>query len=268
MTQKQKADEFIEKVKSGELELFFGPFDFIQMFAKGDDLDDNPDNDDPNNDDPEDDPEPEDDNPDSETGIEYSRGLIDQIMVDNKLDFGQLLKDNPQFKKAYTQRFNNSMSKRLEKFKDVDVDEYFDLKKRADEGNLEGDAKVWKDKYDELLIQNEKHSKQGAIQEVALDYKLDAEQTAFVINLIDLDKLEKDDEGEWMGVEEEIERIQKKFPRMFPELESNGGNGGDDSDSKKSSKYNPGKKKHNHDSNSKDPKERGRQRALERHKQK
>jgi hypothetical protein len=155
------------------------------------------------------------------------------------------------------------MSKRLAKFDGVDVEEYRDLKSRADSGKLEGDAKTWKDKHDALLETVKQTSQQTAIQSTAIDMGLDAEQIAFVSSMIKAKNLEQDDEGEWMGIEDEIERIQDKFPRMFGSSKKDDS---DDQDDKKKSgsKYNPGKKKHNNDSKNVDPKERGRQRALER----
>lgn len=270
MSEKQKelALAFIQAKKSGKRFLIGGP-GYLQTFA-GDGGDDDPGDDDPGDDDGDDDDNPGDDDDDDQgddIDFEYTRGSIDQIMTANKVDFNQLLKDNPLLKKAYTERFNKNMSKRLAKFEGVNVEEYHDLKKRSDAGNLEGDAKTWKDKHDALKEQIKESSQQTAIQSVAIDMGLDKEQIAFVASMIKVKNLEMDDEGEWTGIEDEIERIQEKFPRMFASASKDDDDDSDDQDGKKKSKYNPGKKKHNNDKKSTDPKERGRQRALERHKQ-
>jgi hypothetical protein len=262
--QKRLADEFIQSKKKGSRFLIGGP-GYLQTFAGDDDPgDDDPGDDDPGDDDPGDD-DPGDDDPGDDLDFEYTRGSIDQIMTANKLDFNQLLKDNPILKKAYTERFNKNMSSRLKKFDGVDVDEYNDLKKRSGEGKLEGDAKTWKDKHDALQVQITESSQRTAIQTTAIDLGLDKEQIAFVSSMIKVKNLERDDEGEWMGIEDEIDRIKEKFPRMFDQTTS--GDGDDDQqDGKKKSKYNPGKKKSNGSGKEVDAKERGRQRALERHK--
>jgi hypothetical protein len=270
---KQKLDAIIQAKKDRE-RFFIGGPGFLQTFAGKGGQDDDPGDDDPGDDDPgDDDPgddDPGDDDPGNDPGddldFEYTRGSIDQIMTANKLDFNQLLKDNPELKKAYTARFNKNMSARLKKYEGVDIDEYNDLKSRADSGKLEGDAKTWKDKHDALLIQIDQTSQQTAIQQVAIDNGLDAEQITFVRSMIKTSALEKDDEGEWMGIEDEIDRIKEKFPRMF-DVKSDDKDD-DPSDKKKGGKYNPGKKKHNQDSKITDAKERGRQRALERHNKK
>jgi hypothetical protein len=265
--QRKMAEDFIDAKKKKGRFLLGGP-GYLQTFAEGgadDDLD-NSDDDDADDDSDDDDDDAGGGSGDDQTDIdfEYTRGSIDQIMTANKLDFNQLLKDNPELKKAYTDRFNKNMSKRLDKFKDVDVDEYNDLKKRAGEGKLEGDAKTWKDKHDALQVQIKESSQQTAIQSTAIDMGLDKEQIAFVTSMIKTKNLELDDENEWTGIEDEIERIQEKFPRMFATAS---GDDDDKQDGKKSgSKYNPGKKKSNGGKSDVDPKERGRQRALERHK--
>lgn len=264
----QARDEFIELLWGHRPSLLLGGPDFLKTFSEdpGDDPDGDEELDDPEDKGKDKDDDPGDEDPGDELDIEYSRGLVDQIMQAAEIDFSKLLKDNPKLKKAYTERFNRNMSKRLEKYADVDVEEYRDLKKRADAGNLEGDAKVWKDKYDKLLSQHAETSKQTAIQQVAIEEGLDSEQIAFVTSMIKLDKLEQDDEGDWMGIEDEIERIREKFPRMFDVKQKDGDD--EDPSEKKKKKYNPGNKKHNGGGGGGDRKEAGRQRALERHKRK
>lgn len=266
---KTKLDEIIQMMKEGKGNFLGGP-GFLQTFAgeggQGDDPgDDEPGDDEPGDDEPGDDDPGDDDHDDLD--FTYERGSIDQIMQANKLDFNQLLKDNPGLKKAYTARFNASMSKRLKNYEGIDIEEYKDLKARADKGNLEGDAKTWKDKHDALMVKIEETSQQTAIQQVAIESGLDAEQIALVTSMIKTKNLEKDDEGEWMGIEDEIDRIKEKFPRMFDAKDDQQDD--DPSDKKKKGgKYNPGKKKHNQDQKITDAKERGRQRALERHNKK
>lgn len=267
--QRKLAQEYIQAKKNGSRFLIGGP-GFLQTFAEGgadDDLDDDDDGAGGGSDDDDDD---DDDggSGDDDITFEYTRGSIDQIMTANKLDFNQLLKDNPELKKAYTERFNKNMSKRLTKFDGVDVDEYNDLKKRAGEGKLEGDAKTWKDKHDVLQVQVKESSQSSAIQSTAIDMGLDKEQIAFVTSMIKKNNLEMDDENEWTGIEEEIERIQEKFPRMFTTASGDDDDDQGDGKKKTGSKYNPGKKKSNGSGKEVDAKERGRQRALERHKQK
>lgn len=273
--QKQMADEFIER-KKHKKHFYLGGPGFLQTFAGGgdDDLDDDDDSDDDDDDGPGDDADDDNDDDDDDddgpgdSGIEYSKGTIDQIMGDNKLDFGQILKDNPKLKKEYQTRFNKNMSKRMAKFEGVDIEEYNDLKARAKDGKLEGDAKTWKDKHDALKVEVEQSSKKTAIQQSAIESGLDAEQIAFVSSTIKMKSIEKDDEGDWMGIEDELERIQEKFPRMFPSDADDDDDNADDKKKKGKKKYNPGDKKHNQNSKGDNPKDSGRQRALDRHKKK
>lgn len=269
MQDKQITDEFIQKANKAS------EFGFLQFFAgeggqQGGEPDDPTDPTDPLDDpeggepnDPADSTDQVDDRDDDvdDPGVTYEKGLIDRILKVNNIDFGQLLKDNPELKRQYQARFSKNLSKRLEKYKDVDVDEYFELKKRAESGNLEGDAKTWKDKYEQLKAEMETTTKKTAIQQYVIENGFDAEQIALITSLIDLNKLERDDEGEWMGIDEEVERIKERFPRMFEPRDNQGGG-----TPKKESKYNPGTKKHNQDTKSTDPRELGRQIALQRHK--
>jgi hypothetical protein len=147
--QKQKAMEYIAKKKTGTRFLLGGP-GFLQTFADGENGDDDLDDDQGDDDDDQGDDDDKDDLDDQDNDIDYTPGQIDEYVKAGKLTFDQLLKDNPALKKQYTARFNKNMSKRLGKFEGVDVDEYNDLKKRASEGKLEGDAKTWKDKHDAL----------------------------------------------------------------------------------------------------------------------
>lgn len=250
------------------------PDGFLQFFAGGDD-DDNPggtDDDNLDDDNPDDKDDDLDDNPgDDDKGIdspvEYERGIIDTIMKANEIDFGKLLKDNPELKKAYQARFNKNMKDRLNKFDGVDVDKYNELVEREKNGKLEGDAETWKKKYEELEQKLEQNTKWQTVQETAIDLKLDKEQIAFVKTVIDVTKLEKDDEGEWMGVEDQIDEIREKFPRMFDSVSTDTDDDKGDKGDKKH-KYNPGKGKHNGGSNGATGKEAGKQRALDRHKKK
>lgn len=269
---KEKMMQIIENKKQRKPFRFGGP-GFLQFFAgDGDDDpgDDDPGDDDPGDDDPGDDDNPGDDDPGDDIDFDYGKGSIDKIMQSAEVDFGQLLKDNPGLKKQYQARFNKNMSKRMDKYADVDVEEYRDLKQRAEEGKLEGDAQVWKDKYEEAQEQLTQTSQRTAIQDYALGENMDQEQIAFLTTMIKTNKLEKDDEGEWMGIDDEVERIVEKFPRMFDSKDQQSDDDDDDDDqsdsSKKKQKYNAGTKKHNNNKKEVDRKERGRLRALERHK--
>lgn len=258
--QQTKLERFMEAEKHRFL---VGGPGYLQTFSDpGDDPgDDDPGagDDDPGDDDPGDD-DPGDDDPGQG---EYSAGAVDAILKSANIDFNQLLKDNPELKKQYQARFNKNMSKRLDKFSGVDVDKYNELLKREQEGNLEGDAQVWKEKHDALLGQVNQMSQRQAIQQSALDLKMDSEQTAFISQMIDLSKLEKDDEGEWMGIDDEIERIKAKFPRMFDAVSDDKDQ--KDQQNKKGGRYNPGDKKQSGGGADLTPAERGRLRAKQRH---
>lgn len=259
--QKTKLERFEEAEKHRFL---IGGPGFLQTFS---DPGDDPGDDDPGagDDDPGDDDPGDDDPGDDDSGQgDYSAGAVDAILKSANIDFNQLLKDNPELKKQYQARFNKNMSKRLDKFKDVDVDKYNELLQRESEGKLEGDAEVWKNKHDALLDQVNQMSQRQAIQQTALDQKLDAEQTAFISSMINLSALDKDDEGEWMGIDEEIERIKTKFPRMF-DVKADDDQGDQGSGSGKGGRYNPGKQKQGGSGKELSPAERGRLRAQQRH---
>lgn len=263
--QKTKLEEFEDRKKHGFL---IGHPGFLTTFSDpGDDPGDSGDDDNTGGDDDDlgdDDQNTGDDDNTGDDNTEYSAGAVDAILKTANIDFNQLLKDNPELKKQYQARFNKNMSKRLEKFNGVDVDKYNELLKRESEGKLEGDAETWKNKHDELLNQVNQMSQRQAIQQTALDQKLDSEQTAFISQMIDLSKLEKDDEGEWMGIDDEITRIKEKFPRMFDVKEDDQDDQSDKSD-KKGSRYNPGDKKQSGSGKNLTPAERGRLRAQQRH---
>jgi hypothetical protein len=259
--QQTKLQEYEERKKHGFL---IGHPGFLTTFS---DPGDDPGDGDPGDTDPGD-GDPGDGDPGTGDGDpgdgEYTAGSVDAILASANIDFNQLLKDNPTLKKQYQDRFNKNMSTRLAKFKDVDVDKYNELLQRESEGKLEGDAEIWKQKHDALLNQVNQMSQRQSIQQTALDQKLDAEQTAFISSMIDLSKLEKDDEGEWMGIDEEIERIKTKFPRMF-DVKADDDQGDQGSGSGKGGRYNPGKQKQGGSGKELSPAERGRLRAQQRH---
>jgi hypothetical protein len=93
---------------------------------------------------------------------------------------------------------------------------------------------------------------------------MDSEQTAFISEMINLSALDKDDEGEWMGIDDEIERIKTKFPRMFESKADDQDDPGDQGTGKQQ-RYNPGKQKQGGSGKELTPAERGRLRAQQRH---
>jgi hypothetical protein len=263
--QKTKLQEYEERKKHGFL---IGHPGFLTTFSDpGDDPGDSGDDDSTGGDDDDlgdDDQSTGDDDNTGDDNTEYSAGAVDAILKSANIDFNQLLKDNPELKKQYQARFNKNMSKRLDKFKDVDVDKYNELLQRESEGKLEGDAETWKNKHDALLDQVNQMSQRQAIQQTALNLKMDSEQTAFISEMINLSALDKDDEGEWMGIDDEIERIKTKFPRMFESKADDQDDPGDQGTGKQQ-RYNPGKQKQGGSGKELTPAERGRLRAQQRH---
>lgn len=189
----------------------------------------------------------------------YIPGTLDPLVESGSLTFDQLLKDNPKLKAQYTSRFNASMTARLKRFEGVDVEEYKELKQRAESGNLEGDAEVWKTKHDNLKVEMETLSKKQAVQTFALDKSYNREQATLISSLINLNKLSPDDQGEWDGIHDEVERITAQFPTLFTEQPS-----GDQTDKVDQDKYFPGTQKTSGGGKKLSPEEMGRKKAEER----
>lgn len=199
------------------------------------------------------------DNPGGTEDNSYIPGALDPLVESGSVTFDQLLKDNPKLKAQYTSRFNASMSARLKKFEGVDVEEYKELKQRAESGNLEGDAEVWKTKHDNLKAEMETLSKKQAVQTFALDKSFNREQATLISSLINLNKLSADDQGEWDGIHDEVERITAQFPTLFTEQPSDNQTNKGDQD-----KYFPGTQKTSGGGKKLSPEELGRKKAEER----
>lgn len=212
----------------------------------------------------------------SEGGDEVEDGDDDDDQEDQDVDdededdeeqtLEQMIKDDPELKKQFNQLFKSKFDKRL---KGVDIKKAKELlakeqQKQDDkqgEGSDEGDAKTAK-----LQLKLDRKAKRLSVKEYAADH---GHNPKLVARLVDLDKLELNEDGEVDSddLEEAFDALEDEFPDLFA--------AGDDEDDdveeqrktkkKNRSSYRPG----SHQRGNKQPKkkayEAGKARALARH---
>ncbi|MCM3651323.1 hypothetical protein [Metabacillus litoralis] len=193
---------------------------------------------------------------------------------DDGPNLDELMKD-PKFKKQYQAKLKEQLGKRMKKFQDVDPEEYRRLKGQADKKkapdkededdeleNLKSEAK----EKEQKLLRAERREKRAAVKEFAVDNGFNQKLLA---RLIDIDKVELDEEGEPDNLEELFEEIQEEFPEYFSDQDDDDDEEDEEEDKKskkKSSRYAPGSKQKGNTKRQKDKRSVGAQRAAARHK--
>lgn len=185
----------------------------------------------------------------------------------NSPNLEELLKD-PEFKRQYEAQLQEHLSKRLKKYDGVDVDEYRRLKEEAEKKaeaemteieKAKKEAETYKQKYEQKEKEFEAKEKGIAVKEYAIEkgYK-----SKLVSKLIDLDKITKDVDGNWVGIEETLTALAEEFPEIKNFVEGGTGEEG------KGVKYGVGSKQKTNEAKPADKYEAGKLKALERHKKK
>lgn len=209
-------------------------------------------------DDPEDSPEddPEDDDPEDDTP-----------------DLDDLLKDK-KFKKQYQAKMKDQLSKRMKKFKDVDPEEYRRLKEQAgkkkekedkDEGDELETLKNQLSEKEKRIERAERKEKRAMVKEYAVDNQVNPR---LLSRLINVDDIEMDDDGEPLNIDDLFDELEEEFPEYFGAADDADDDEEEDEprNKKRKSSYVPGARKKGNKKKKVDPKDAGRQKAMERHK--
>ncbi len=221
--------------------------------------------------------ESDDDTDDGESGEgdEDSDDDDDSDDEDDIPDLDELLKD-PEFKKQYNKRFKKQLGKRMKKYDGIDPEEYRRLKeqagkKKGKQDNKDDDDEEIETLRDELnqkekkLLRAERREKRAMVKEYAVDNQVNPK---LLSRLINVDDIELDDDGEADNLDDLFEELEEEFPEYFGAVDDEE----DDEDyeprkkSRRESSYVPGARKKGNKKKKVDPKEAGRQKALERHK--
>jgi hypothetical protein len=248
----EKAREFIE-AKKAKGSKYLLPLD-LQHFAGSKDKDEDEDQD-----------EDEDEDLDDEDND-------DEDSSDPSLE--QMLKDNPALKKEFNKLFKDRFDKRL---KGVDLKEAKRLLKeksdKLDQDDQEDKDRKQKNKEDEISDKARKievKTKRLAVKEFAVDNNLNPK---LLSRLIDLDKLELDDDGELDNddLEELVDELTEEFPELFRKSKQADQDEDEDEeqdDKSKARSHKVGSKKKTNKPKDKDLREAGKNKALERAKRK
>lgn len=192
---------------------------------------------------------------------------------DDSLDLDELLKD-PEFKKQYNKRFKKQMARRLKKFDGIDPEEYRRLKEQAGkkkdkQGNEDDDdeTETLREQLqakEKKLLRAERREKRAMVKEYAVDNQVNPK---LLSRLINVDDIELDEDGEADNLDDLFEELEEEFPEYFGVTDDE-----DDEEEYETRKktrrstYVPGARKKGNKKKKIDPKEAGRQKALERHK--
>jgi hypothetical protein len=164
----------------------------------------------------------------------------------------------------------------MKKYKDIDPEEYRRLKEQAekakkkqddqDEDEKESLKKDLADK-EKKILQAERREKRVAVKEYAVD---NGYNPKLVARLIDIDKLELDEDGEIVNIDEVMDELIEEFPDLFKQDEDGEDNEEEEPDkkSKKSASYRPGSRQKGNNGRKEDKRAKGAARAVERHKKK
>lgn len=187
-------------------------------------------------------------------------------------DLDELLKDKD-FKKQYQKKMKEQLSKRMKKYQDVDPDEYRRLKEQADkkkdkqDQDDEDELETLKNQLSEKekrIERAERKEKRAMVKEYAVDNQVNPKLLARLINV---DDIELDEDGEPENLDELFEELEEEFPEYLGAPNDDDEEEDDEPTKKKrKSTFVPGSRQKGNRKKKVDPREAGRQRALERHK--
>lgn len=183
----------------------------------------------------------------------------------------ELLKDKD-FKKQYQKKLKDQLKKRMKKYEDVDPEEYRRLKEQAgkkkdkqeddsDDDELES-LRTQLSEKEKRIERAERKEKRAMVKEYAVDNQVNPK---LLSRLINVDDIELDDDGEAENLDELFEELEEEFPEYFGAVD-------DDEEEeepprkKRKSSFVPGARQKSNKKKKVDPKEAGRQKAMERHK--
>lgn len=148
----------------------------------------------------------------------------DDTDQDDETNLAELIKKDPKLKKQYQEMLKTQLGKRMKKFEDVDVEEYRQLKEKAEKGKDKGKGSDKEDHDDavelkselkakeEKLLRAERREKRATAKEFAIDNGVDPKLLA---RLIDVDAIELDEDGEPENLDELFEELQEEFPQYL-----------------------------------------------------
>lgn len=222
----------------------------LQYFSSEDGDDDEDGDDEDDQDDPDGDDEDDEDQDDEQT-------------------LEQMIKDDPKLKKQFNQLFKSKFDKRLKgvdlkKAKELLAKEQQKQDDKKDYGNDEEDAKTAK-----IQLKLDRKAKRLSVKEYAADH---GQNPKLVARLIDLDKLELNEDGEVDpdDLEEAFDALENEFPDFFAADDDEDEDEDDEverkSKKKKQSAYRPGSRQRGNKKTKHNSYESGKARALARHK--
>lgn len=148
----------------------------------------------------------------------------DDTNQDDEPNLAELIKKDPKLKKQYQELLKTQLGKRMKKFEDVDVEEYRQLKEKAEKGKNKGKGSDKEDQDDtdelkselkakqEKLLRAERREKRATVKEFAIDNGVDPKLLARLINV---DDIELDEDGEPENLDELFEELQEEFPQYL-----------------------------------------------------
>ena len=143
---------------------------------------------------------------------------------DDEPNLAELIKNDPKYKKQYQELLQAQLGKRMKKFEGVDVEEYRQLKEKAEKGKDKGKGSDKDDQDDtddlkselkakeEKLLRAERREKRASVKEFAIDNGVDPKLLARLINV---DDIELDEDGEPENLDELFEELQEEFPQYL-----------------------------------------------------
>lgn len=150
---------------------------------------------------------------------------------DDELNLSELIKKDSKLKKQYQEMLKTQLGKRMKKFEDVNVEEYRQLKEKAEKGKDKGKGSDKEDQDDadglkselkakeEKFLRAERREKRATVKEFAIDNGVDPKLLARLINV---DDIELDEDGEPENLDELFEELQEEFPQYLKAQEESG----------------------------------------------
>lgn len=144
---------------------------------------------------------------------------------DDEPSLAELIKNDPKLKQQYQELLKTQLGKRMKKFEGVDVEEYRQLKEKAEknkntsegsEGDNQDDLKSELKAKEEKLLRAELREKRAVVKEFAVDQGVNPK---LLTRLIDLDAIELDENGEADNLDELFEELQEEFPEYFKAID-------------------------------------------------
>lgn len=200
------------------------------------------------------------DEEDEEEGQEDDSGEEDEDEEDAP-DLDELLKD-PAFKKQYNARFKEQLAKRMKRH-NKELERLKGDKKQDEDDDSEGDDDQARNN-EKRLLRAERREKRAIVKEFAVD---NGHNPRLLARLIDLDEIDLDENGEPENLDELFEELEEEFPEYFG-ADKDDGEDDEEEERPRKKRFTPGARQKMNKKKKVDPREAGRQKALDRHKKK